>query len=287
VDARRFFVKMPKSLGNKRNKIGDPEDRPSEPDQIRDVSKIVGDFRDGETRMFTEEDPITKEPAERKRVVSKIFDNADFGFRKISVDRPLRLNFQASQDRIGRLKDESGFANLASSNKKNEKTRLEEIESGRARQAMVLKLLKTFAGKHGDTLYKDRDKFIADLHEVDRKVRVNLSGPEMKAILAALGERDETAEICRDRHGKPEADADLRDTETVPLKEDIHVYFQREVLPHVPDAWIDESKTKEGYELPLNRHFYQYEAPRPLEVIAADIKKLEGEIVKLLAEVTA
>jgi type I restriction enzyme M protein len=106
-------------------------------------------------------------------------------------------------------------------------------------------------------------------------------------VLAALGERDETAEICRDAQGNPEPDPELRDTETVPLKESIEAYFQREVLPHVPDAWIDETKTKVGYEIPLNRHFYRYEPPRPLEVIEQDIKALEEEIVRLLKEVTA
>ena len=103
---------------------------------------------------------------------------------------------------------------------------------------------------------------------------MRLSAPELKAVLGALGERDETAEICRDRDGQPEPDADLRDTETVPLKESIESYFKREVLPHVPDAWIDDTKTKVGYEIPLNRHFYRYEPPRPLEVIEADIKML-------------
>ncbi len=82
IDARRFFVKMPKSLGNKRNKIGDPSDRPSEPDQIGDITRLFGNFTDGETRTFTEEDPITKQPVERIRVVSKVFDNADFGFQQ-------------------------------------------------------------------------------------------------------------------------------------------------------------------------------------------------------------
>ena len=108
-----------------------------------------------------------------------------------------------------------------------------------------------------------------------------------QAVLATLAERDETAEICRDKKGNPEPDTDLRDTETVPLKESIEEYFQREVVPHVPDAWIDHSKTKVGYEIPLNRHFYRYEPPRPLEVIEAEIKELEGEIVTLLREVTA
>jgi type I restriction enzyme M protein len=89
----------------------------------------------------------------------------------------------------------------------------------------------------------------------------------------------------RHRIGDPEPDAELRDTENVPLKERIEAYFKREVLPHVPDAWIDESKTKVGYEIPLNRHFYRDEPPRPLQEIQADIRKLEGEIMEMLAEV--
>ena len=109
----------------------------------------------------------------------------------------------------------------------------------------------------------------------------------IKAVMAALGERDENAEICLDRNGQAEPDTDLRDTETVPLKEDIETYFKREVLPHVPDAWIDTTKTKVGYEIPLNRHFYRYEPPRPLEVIETDIKRLEDDIMKVLKEVTA
>ena len=116
---------------------------------------------------------------------------------------------------------------------------------------------------------------------------MRLSAPELKAVLAALGERDATAEICRDRDGNPEPDAELRDTESVPLKESITEYFKREVQPHVPDAWIDESKTKVGYEIPLNRHFYRYEPPRPLEVIEADIKVLEDDIKRMLGEVTS
>jgi type I restriction enzyme M protein len=121
---------------------------------------------------------------------------------------------------------------------------------------------------------------------VDRAAGVRLSAPEIKAVLGALGERDESAEICRDRDGNPEPDPELRDTESVPLRESIAEYFKREVLPHVPDAWIDASKTKVGYEIPLNRHFYRYEPPRPLEVIETDLKTLEQEIMALLADVT-
>ena len=286
VDARRFYVKMPKSLGNKRNKLGDPTDRPSEPDQIGEVTRIFGDFEDGETRSFPEEDPITKQPVQKTRVVSKVFSTADFGFHKITVERPLRLNFQATAERIAHLETERGFVKLATSNKKNEVARLAEIAAGEQRQATIRKLLLDFAAQHGDTLYKDRKAFLTDLRKVDQAADVRLTALELKVVLSALGKRDGTAEICRDRNGEAEPAPELRDTESVPLKESIPAYFKREVLPHVPDAWIDESKTKVGYEIPLNRHFYQYAPPRPLEVIEADIKTLEGEILGLLADVT-
>lgn len=285
IDARRFFVKR-KSLGNKRNWIGDPSDKAGEPDQIADITRIFGNFTDGELRVFPEEDPVTKQPVQRECVVSKIFENADFGFQKITVERPLRLNFQATVERIARLEGESGFRNLATSNKKKDKARLEEIESGKRRQEEIRNFLAHFAKAHGTLLYKDRKAFLRDLREADRAGNVWLSTPEIKAVIGALSERDETAEICRDRRGNPEPDPDLRDTESVPLKEGIAEYFKREVLPHVPDAWIDESKTKVGYEIPLNQHFYRYVPPRPLEVIEADIKTLELEIMELLANVT-
>ena len=118
IDARPFWVQMEKSLGNKRRRIGDPSDKEKDPDHIGELTKIFGDFRDGQTRTFTEEDPITHQPVQRQRVVSKIFDNEDFGYHKITVERPLRLNFQASAERIARLDDESGFKNLATSAKK-------------------------------------------------------------------------------------------------------------------------------------------------------------------------
>ena len=117
-----------------------------------------------------------------------------------------------------------------------------------------------------------------------KKAGLKLSVPVRKAIFSALGERDESADVACDASGKPEPDADLRDYENVPLKEDIHVYFDREVKPHVSDAWIDESKTRIGYEIPLTRHFYQYKALRPLAEIEADIRQLEGEIQQLLGE---
>jgi type I restriction enzyme M protein len=287
IDARQFWVPMEKSLGNKRRRIGDPGDKEKDPDHLGEISRIFGNFTHGETRVFKEKHPVTKELVDRVRVVSKVFDNEDFGYQKITVERPLRLNFQASAERIALLDDQSAFKNLASSNKKDAEKRLAEIEEGQRRQQEIRDLLAALGKATGEKLFKDRTEFLLALRDLDRKRGVRLSAPELKAVLAALGERDESAEICRDRNGDPEPDADLRDTEMVPLKESIHEYFKREVLPHVPDAWIDEEKTKIGYEIPLNRHFYEYEPPRPLEVIEEDIKALEEDIIRLLKEVTA
>jgi type I restriction enzyme M protein len=199
----------------------------------------------------------------------------------------LRLNFQATEERIARLEEESAFKNLATSNKKNDKIRLQEIEAGKKRQDEIRDLLRALAKANGQKLYKDHNAWLADLKQLDRERGVRLSASELKAVLGALGERDESAEICRDREDNPEPDPELRDTETVPLKKSVEEYFKREVLPHVGDAWIDHSKTKIGYEIPLNRHFYGYEPPRPLEEIEADIKMLENDILNLLKEVTA
>ena len=285
VDARQFYVKMRPSLGNKRNKIGDKEE--GGPDQIGEITRIFGDFKKNDEREFEVEDARTKKKVKKSFVISKIFDNADFGFHKITVERPLRLNFQATEERIARLEEENGFKTLATSNKKNEKVRLEEIELGKRRQDEIRDLLRALGDTSGGELYKDRKTFLADLKKVDEQLAVRLTASELKAIINALGERDESAQICRDRDDNPEPDPELRDTETVPLKESIEEYFKREVLPHVPDAWIDDSKTRIGYEIPLNRHFYRYEPPRPLEEIETDIKTLENDVLALLKEVAA
>ena len=178
IDARNFFVKMKKSLGNKRNKIGDKDE--GEPDQIGDITRIHGNFQDGETRHFM------IDGQEKTLVVSKVFDNADFGFHKITVERPLRLNFQASPERIALLEEESGFKNLASSNKKSEAVRQQEIEMGERRQEEIRALLQAFAKANGAKLYKDRKTFLIDLREIDRKKSVHFSAPEIKALLPLL-----------------------------------------------------------------------------------------------------
>ncbi len=280
IDARNFWVQMEKSLGNKRRRIGDPQDKLKDPNHIAELTQIYERFKDGETRKFI------IDGQEKTLTVSKIFDNTDFGYHKITVERPLRLNFQATPERIARLSEQSGFRNLATSNKKNADMRQSEIEAGLMRQQEIRDLLAAF-GKEHKMQFNNRAAFLQALSPVDKAHGVKLSATELRAVLAALGERDDTAEICRDRNGDPEPDSELRDTENVPLKQDIEEYFRREVLPHVPDAWIDHDKTRVGYEIPLNRHFYRYEPPRALESIEADIKQIEGEILSLLREVAA
>ncbi|MEK6564217.1 MAG: class I SAM-dependent DNA methyltransferase [Candidatus Omnitrophota bacterium] len=278
IDAREFYLKMRKSLGNKRNQIGDGEE--GRANQISEISKIYGNFKHDETRT------IMVDGVQKTLIVNKIFDNADFGYNKITVERPLRVNFQASDERIALLEEQKVFKSLASSDKKNEAVRQKEIETGKERQKEIRNLLVRLKEETGCIFFKNREQFLEKIRQVGDNLDMRLSASEFKAVLEVLSERDETADICTDKNGNPEADPELRDTENVPLKEKIEHYFKREVLPHVPDAWIDETKTKVGYEIPLNRHFYCYEPPRDLEAIENDIKGLEGEIVSLLGQVT-
>lgn len=150
------------------------------------------------------------------------------------------------------------------------------------RQEALLAFFEDFKIKTGQQIYKDRKAFLEDLRRADKTSGIKLTVPELKAVMDSFSEKDETAEICRNSKGEAEPDTDLRDTENVPLKEDIEEYFQREVLPHVPDAWIDYSKTKVGYEIPLTREFYIYTPPRALDVINDEIAALETELFALL-----
>jgi type I restriction enzyme M protein len=224
-------------------------------------------------------------PAEGE--ASKVFRNEDFGFHKITVERPLRLNFHVSPERLERLEAETAFANLTKTKKKGEAGKL-EIAEGRLLQESVRHVLNgmmTAGGKAAATPSRDRKAFTKALSAAFKKADVSVPPGVLKAVLSALSERDEDAPPCVDSKGQPEADADLRDTESVPLTERIADYFEREVKPQVPDAWIDESKTKVGYEIPFTRHFYKYEPLRPLSVIEAEIRALEAEIQGMLGEV--
>ncbi|MDN5316100.1 MAG: type restriction enzyme protein [Thermoanaerobacterium sp.] len=253
VNAVDFYQKMRKSLGNKRNEITE--------DQIKEITRIYGEFKENE--------------------YCKIFDNEDFGYQKIVVERPLRLNFQVTEERINNLYNETAFSNLAKSKKKGT-AGLKEIEEGKKLQQQIIETLKTM---DSTILYKNRDEFTKVLKKAFKDSDIKLDSALLKAILSALSEKDETADICVDSKGNPEPDPDLRDTENVPLKEDIHEYFEREVKPHVPDAWIDETKTKIGYEIPFTRHFYKYQPLRPSEEIMREIRELEQSILEKLKKV--
>jgi len=253
VNAVDFYQKMRRSLGNKRNEITE--------EQIEEITRIYGEFKENE--------------------YCKIFDNEDFGYQKIVVERPLRLNFQVAEERINNLYNERAFENLAKSRKKGE-AGLREIEEGKKLQQQIIDTLKTM---DSTVVYKNRDEFTKVLKKTFKAANINLNSPLLKAILSALSEKDETADICVDNKGNPEPDPDLRDTENVPLKEDIYEYFEREVKPHVPDAWIDESKTKIGYEIPFTRHFYKYQPLRPSEEIMREIIELEKSITEKLKKV--
>ena len=277
IDGRQFFVKMRKSLGNKRNELS--------PEQIDDLTRIHGNFQDGETRPITDEDPVTHEPRTRPRVVSKVFENQDFGYRKVTVERPLRMNFAAAPERIARIEGERAFQTLAKSKKRPGSAHDADVTEGQARQDAIRGLLSSLQKETSGVVIQDRKAFVDTLNAAAKAASLRLSATERKAVIAALGERDPKAAICLDRHGNPEPDTDLRDTEMAPLREDVAEYVARKVLPHMPDAWVDESKTKVGYEIPLNRHFYLYEPPRLLHEIESDLQELEHEIVRLLGEI--
>ncbi|MBL8862887.1 MAG: SAM-dependent DNA methyltransferase [Planctomycetes bacterium] len=275
IDATSFWVPMRKSLGDKRREI--PLER------SQDILRILAGFKDGETRK------VAKDGKEDDVVVSRIFPTTHFGFRKITVERPLRLNFQATPERIARLEEEKGFQALAQSKKKGA-AGAKEQEEGRSLQEAIRKLVRALPG----TLVEDRDEFERLLDAGGKTAGVKLPAPARKAILSALSERDETAVVCRDKDGNPEPDPELRDTESVPLAESVEAFFEREVKPHVPDAWIDTSRRDPrdnqvglvGYEINFNRYFYRFTPPRPLEEIESEIRGIEQDILRMLAEVT-
>jgi type I restriction enzyme M protein len=250
VDARELFTKMRKSLGNKRNELG--------PDQIAEVTRLYGAFEESE------------------RV--KILANESFGYQRITVERPLRLRYDVTARTLSGIEASSGWAKLS-----------EEERVALVGHLRMLDALST-----------------TDRREADRRLG-GLPKAIEKVLWEAISIRDGGAPAITDRKGRPEPDPDLRDNENVPLlrrvdgfdedpterlasrpyRDVVDQYMAAEVLPYVPDAWVDHAKTKIGYEIPLTRQFYTYVAPRPLEEIDADIRALEDEIQRLLREVTA
>lgn len=275
IDGTLFAERMDKSLNNKRHRITE--------DQIADLTRIYGNYRDGEQATVV----VNKKTGEREtRTVSRIFNTHEFGFLRIVVERPLRMNFKTTSDRIARL---------------------DQLDSDKH---PVSDLLAVARAMDADRLYMDLAEFDADVVDAADGLGIKLGKPVRKTLWLTVGDKDQKAEKCIWVGDKPEADAELRDTENVPLPAGtsfplpmpfgpdpqnklngdvvklmtpaIDAYMAAEVLPHVPDAWVDYSKTKVGYEIPFNRHFYVYKPPRELDQIEGEIETLEGEIAKLL-----
>lgn len=241
-DENVFYAAMRKSLGSKRKELT--------PEAIDKIVQTYG--------QFVEND------------FSKIFDYKAFGYRRITVERPLQLAIYPKDElRLEALQADNAWA------------KIDNIT-----QQAILDALACFEQEK----YLSRDKFLKQLKA--RLAAVKLSAVQLKLIVKHLGEHDDEAEVCKSKD-QIEANPDLRDNENVPLTETVADYFAREVLPHVPDAWIDESKTDPkdgevgivGYETPFNRHFYVYEPPRALEDIDADLDAVSAEIMQLLQEV--
>lgn len=325
INGTDFAWKMKKSLGDKRKRIGDGND--NTPNHIATLTKLYGEFKH-DVRMKLgdiQSNVDTSRDQTKSLFVSKIFDNQDFGYLKMTVERPLRLNFSLSEDRIARFKKSSAFLELSSSLKRKDQVKIaNEISAGEAEQVAILGVLTKLQNElqkntKADQLIKDRTIFEKQILAAFKKTGVSLDSKIKDALLSTngLAEKDPSAEICKDKKGKAEPDADLRDTENVPLPKDIalplpldyegkknkgkvdidpllalvkahcEAYLKQEVLSYRPDAWIDHSKIKVGYEIPFNRHFYEYEPPRPLAHIEADILALEKDIMAMLKDVTA
>lgn len=246
IDGSRHSEKMRKSLGSKRQYITE--------DQIIGLVRLYGSFE--------------------QTAQSKIFPIDAFGYRRITVERPLRLNFQASADRIDKALEEKALQKLDSTTQQH--------------------LMAALSGMDASALHRNREQFSKLLKKSLTSHGLNLSVPELKALLNALSERDAEADICMTK-GQPEADPGLRDNENVPLGESVYDYFQREVIPHVSDAWIDESKTDAqdgevgivGFEIPFNRHFYVFQPPRQLAEIDRDLKACTDRIKQMIEELSA
>ncbi len=216
----------------------------------------------------------------RESKISKIFDTKEFGYAQITINRPLKKNYSFAPERIELVKSQSAFIKLAQSTKKGTAKEKEE-EAGRKEQEKIISVLKS-ASK--SKVYKDCNEIEKALIDLFEKSKVKISKGVLKAIQNALSEHDDTAIPCI-KGKRLIYDSDLRDTEKVPLTEDIDKYFEREVKPFVDDAVIDDdTRTKIGYEIPVTRVFYEYKPLRSLEEIDSEIKNLQKEISKDLED---
>jgi type I restriction enzyme M protein len=235
---------MRKSLGDKRKVISD--------DQIEHISRLYAD-------ALTAANDAS--PADHAKV--KIFATTDFGYRRITVERPLKLRFEITEDTLAALTEAKPLA------------KYDQRES----------LLATFKPLLGTT-WSTKKEAKAALHTTAAEAGLHWPPALVeKGLWASIAVSDSDGEVQMEK-GEVLPNSDLRDYENVPLDQDVEQYFAREVLPQVPDAWIDHSKDKVGYEIPFTHHFYVFIPPRPLAEIDAELRALESQIQALLSEVT-
>ncbi|MFF3391709.1 N-6 DNA methylase [Streptomyces sp. NPDC002669] len=267
IDARGEWVKRRKSLGEKRKEISD--------EQIGGISAM---YRDAEQ--------IAADPAHPDHAKVKILRNEEYGYRRITVDRPLKLRFEISEDTLAELAASASLQKVLG----DKSTDAEEVAR---RQAEFVAALKPLIGQVWSKKADARDALHAAVASAG--LIWPSSAAFQKALWGAVGVRDPEGEVQYTKGKQPEHDPDLRDAENVPMGQDIDEYMAEEVTRHVEDAWVAELKNpktklteryKVGYEIPFTRHFYVYEPPRPLAEIDAELKSLEAEIQALLGEVT-
>ncbi len=291
INAMELYEKLRKNLGQKNCEM--------KPAHIDAITKLYMDFV---------ESPI-----------SKIYPNEYFGYHKITVERPLRLSAQFTPEALATLRFDKNIAEemewaythfgedlyqdmkkykdrIEAHLSKNEvklkpadKSKLLSTEHWK-KQRTLMQAAQKIADKLGNQQFDDYNKFLPLLHKTIRELKLELDVKALKSITEAICWKNETAERVIKKTEKDgtityESDSDLRDTENVPLDQDIHEYFKREVLQHIPDAWIDESKTVKGYEISFTRYFYNYVPPRSLEAITAEIFQLEKETEGILNEI--
>ena len=293
INAMDLYEKLRKNLGNKNCEI--------KPEQIDQITNLYMDFEEND--------------------ISKIYPNEYFGYHKITVERPLRLSARFTEEAIASLRydksirDEMEWAyeqfgdglyedvkkyrdKIEAYLDKNEiklatpaKNKLLSLEHWQG-QLKLMEAAQALADELGDAQFDDYNKFVPLVNKAIKALDLDLDAKGLKVVLDAVCWKNEDAEqvIKKAEKGKAiiyEADSDLRDTENVPLDQDIHEYFKREVLQHIPDAWIDESRTVKGYEISFTRYFYNYVPPRSLEEITAEIFALERETEGILKEIVS
>jgi type I restriction enzyme M protein len=255
IDARDLFHKMRKSLGEKRKELSR--------DHIAEITRLYGDF--------TETDRV------------KILPNESFGFLRVTVERPLRLRWEITDETLAAVRADRKLAKL---------------------QPAVVATLVDRLAEHNGVSDTDRKSVAKTVDPILKSA--GLTPPQTKAVWADLAVQDPNAPVITNRKGEPEPDPSLRDQENVKVPgaapryeadatgrlastayvDAVEHHLKAEVHPYVDDAWVDHTKTKIGYEIPLTRHFYKYVSPRPLAEIDAEIRQLEAEIQGLLREVT-